>query len=240
MRTRLFCIVFALAIALPVVADDDAGDRGGAGPEVLERYFSAVDTQRDSLKGTSSEVLMTASIPKLKKQGKMNLFRKISQVGEITYKQINFWGDDTVKKEVIARYLTAETTAKQEKHSVAITPDNYNFKYKGLQSRADRRVHLFELKPKKKEVGLFKGELWVDPETYLPLREQGRFVKNPSIFLKKVEFVREYEIADGVARPKHIESVVHTRIAGKAELAIDYTNYQQTEDAAIDSARILP
>ena len=30
----------------------------------------------------------------------------------------------------------------------------------------------------------------------------GSFVKNPSVFLKKVEFVREYEIHDGVAIPE--------------------------------------
>jgi hypothetical protein len=48
-------------------------------------------------------------------------------------------------------------------------------------------------------VGLFKGELWVDADTFLPLRESGRFVKNPSVFLKKIEFVRDYEIKDGIA-----------------------------------------
>ena len=140
---------------------------------------------------------------------------------------------------MIARYLTAEQTAAKEAaaaKNAGISNDNYHFKFKGLQEKAGRPVYVYELKPKEKRVGLFKGELWLDPDTGLPLREAGRFVKNPSIFLKKIEFVREYEIAEGTARPKHIESVIDTRIAGKAELAIDFSNYRK-EAEAVDEAR---
>ena len=34
---------------------------------------------------------------------------------------------------------------------------------------------IFELNPKKKRVGLFKGELWVDTATGMPLKEMGRW-----------------------------------------------------------------
>ena len=68
------------------------------------------------------------------------------------------------------------------------------------------------------------------------MREAGRMVKNPSVFFKKVDFVREYQITDGVARTKHIASVIDTRIAGKAELEIDYSNYQPM-DASVDAAK---
>jgi hypothetical protein len=57
----------------------------------------------------------------------------------------------------------------------------------------------------------------------MPVRESGRFVKNPSVFLKKVEFTRDYEIENGVAVPKHIQSRVDTRVVGRADISIDYT-----------------
>jgi hypothetical protein len=217
--------------ALAVRADDNEA----IGALVLDEYFAAVDRQRDVLKGTTSEVTLEGSLPKLKKQGRMNVLRRVSRLGEITYKMLGFTGDNTIKKEVIGQYLTAEAQPKQDPASISITPANYNFKYKGLQDKNETRVHVFELKPKKKRVGLFKGELWVDPETKLPVRESGRLVKNPSIFLKKVEFTREYEIADGIARPRRIESTIDTRIAGKALLAIDYANYRD-EMPLIDAA----
>jgi len=50
-------------------------------------------------------------------------------------------------------------------------------------------------------------------------------VKSPSIFLKKVAFIRKYEIRNGISVPLQVQSVVDTRLAGKAELTIDFTNF---------------
>ena len=88
-----------------------------------------------------------------------------------------------------------------------------------------RDVHVFQVTPRQKRQGLFKGEVWIDAATFLRVRESGRLVKNPSIFLKRVEFVRNYEIQDGIAVPRRVESVVETRLVGKAELTIDFTNF---------------
>jgi hypothetical protein len=232
-RTAIF-LTFLAFTGLPVWADDN--DEVGA--EVLASYLAAAERQRDVLRGTTSEVTLAGSLPRLKKEGTMNVLRRVSRLGEITYKMLGFTGDNTIKKEVIGQYLTAETQTKTDPNSISITPANYNFKYKGLQDKNAVRVHVFELKPKKKRVGLFKGELWVDPETKLPVRESGRLVKNPSIFLKKVEFVREYEIIDGIARPRRIESTVDTRIVGKALLAIDFANYQEERQEPVSSAQM--
>jgi hypothetical protein len=95
------------------------------------------------------------------------------------------------------------------------------------------RVHVFNLTPRRKAMGLFKGELWIDPETALPLREAGELVKSPSIFLKKIQFAREYEIVDGMAVPKHVESRINTRVWGPAEVSINYRNFTKAEDAAL-------
>ena len=95
-----------------------------------------------------------------------------------------------------------------------------------------RRVHVYEISPRKKRVGLYRGDLWIDEETALPVREAGQFSKSPSpIFLRKVSFTRTYLFLDGVALPTRIESVIETRIAGKAELVINYTNFQPGGDA---------
>jgi hypothetical protein len=165
---------------------------------------------------------------------------------------LGFWGDDTVKKEVMARYMQAEAEAagddstdpekekekeKKKKHDISITPENYNFKYKGLNEREHRQVHVFELKPKHKRVGLFKGELWLDPATCLPVRETGRLVKNPSVFIKKMEFTRDYEIRDGIAYLKRMASRTDTRIVGRAELNIEYATVRK-QDADEDTGTV--
>jgi hypothetical protein len=170
------------------------------------------------------DVDIDAKLPKLKKEGRLSALRLISHIGKISYVVRSFVGDNTIKKDVIARYLNAETQAQAGTASLGITPANYKFKYKGLQQLGEHAVHIYQVTPIKKRVGLFKGELWIDADTYLPVREAGRFVKNPSVFLKKVEFVRDYEIRDGLAIPSKINSVIDTRLVGRAVINIAFSN----------------
>src|SRR5438105_13957760 len=205
----------------------DPASEGG----ILDRYMSATQQQQTTLRGATMEVDIDANVPKLKRNGKLHALRNISKLGKITYNMLGFNGDNAVKKEVIARYLTADVQA-QEGQNISITPENYKFKYKGLQAQEGQSVHVFQLSPKKKRVGLFKGELWLDPQTAMPVRESGRFVKTPSIFLKKMEFVRSYELQNGVSIPQHVESTVDTRLFGTVELNIHFTHFCKDPEAA--------
>lgn len=224
--------------SLPIVLLLAAGTLPGEGAsapdasaEIVSRYLNA--SSQAPLRGVSQEVDFEARLPKLQKEGRLHALRFITKVGQIRYVVEKFVGDNSVKKDVIARYMSAETQAveSQKPSESAITPLNYKFKYKGLVERGGKTVHVFQLSPRKKRVGLFKGELWVDAATFLPVRESGRLVKSPSIFLKKVEFVREYQIVDGRAVPKHIQSTINTRFWGPAELDINFHNLSFNADA---------
>jgi hypothetical protein len=195
-------------------------------PEVIvEHYQAASQNQEKLIKGSSVDVDIAATLPKLKKQGRLLGLRRISDLGRITYEALRFEGDNTVKNQVIARYLSAEVEAQKEQPSLAVTPENYQFKYKGRTQWNGQSVHVFQLNPRHKRVGLFKGELWIDDATNLRVRETGKFVKKPSFMVKSVAFVRDYVIRDGISVPRQVHSVVDTRLVGKAELTIDYTNF---------------
>ena len=197
--------------------------------DLVDRYLTATQGQQSNLRGGTMEVEIEAEVPKLQKQGKLHALRNISKLGKITYRMLGFSGDNTVKKEVIARYLAAEAQAQAES-SRSITPENYKFRYKGTRDDSGRPVYVLQVLPRHKEIGLFKGELWLDAQTYLPLRESGRFVKNPSIFLKKMEFVRTYEIQDGIAAPQRLESRVETRLFGPVVLSVNFGKFSKESD----------
>jgi len=217
---KFLYVIIQLAAATSLLAGP------AVAPEiVVQRFTEAAQAQGDRLRGASMEVEIEARLPRLRKQGRLHALRHISRLGRITYDAIRFDGDNTVKSNVIARYLSAEVQAtNSDKASLAVTPANYKFKYRGLVHRDGRDVLIFSVTPRKKRLGLYKGELWLDAASCLPVRESGRLVKNPSIFLKKIEFVREYDIRDGLAIPRRIESVVQTRIVGKAELSVHFSN----------------
>jgi hypothetical protein len=195
---------------------------------MVSRYLEATQTQQSAMRGGTEEVDIDAAVPKFKKQGKLHALRNISKLGKITYKALGFSGDNVVKTEVIANYLKAEVeSAAKGSSDVALTPQNYKFKYKGTQDWNGRQIYVLRVNPRQKKIGLFKGELWLDAETYMPVREQGAFVKSPSFMLKKVQFVRDYELQNGVSMPQRTESSVETRFFGKVELNVNYLTFSK-------------
>jgi hypothetical protein len=228
--TRL-SLFLAAASAVIAGAMPDSPDQQLSN-QLVEKYLVAQQGQREALRGVQMDIDIDAAIPKLEKRGKLHALRIITKLGRITYEALKFDGDNTVKKDVILRYLSTEAQAAERPDpDLAINPKNYKFKYKGTQPLAGREVHVLEVSPRRKAVGLFKGELWLDAVTCLPMREAGRFVKSPSVFLKRVEFVRDYEIKDGVAIPSRMMSYADTRIVGRTELNISYSNFTKQPDA---------
>jgi hypothetical protein len=225
----LASFLVALPFASAMVAADDAN------LPIIAQYQASVKTQQAALRGAQMNVAIDAKLPRLEKQGKLIALRTISTLGKIGYKILGFQGDDTIKQEVIARFIQAEVEQTRS-DDVAITPANYKFRHKGTLEQNGHRTEMFSIIPKKKRVGLFKGDLWLDAKTGMPVRESGVFVKTPSVFLKKVEFTQEYEIHDGIAIPKHLASTADVRLVGRAELNMDFTNFTRPEIAEEEPA----
>lgn len=224
LRTHLF-LLSAILLLLPAAAFSETGEDTAASSSIIDQYVQAAQAQQDMLRGGSMEVQIDASVPRLKQHGHLYALRNISKVGKVTYRVLGFQGNNTVKKEVIARYLQAEQQGQGDR-KLAVLPANYKFKYKGERDvNGGEDVYVFHLSPHKKRVGLFKGELWLDARTYLPVYEKGRLVKNPSIFFKKVDFERNYAIRNGVPVPQSMSSVIQTRLVGKVELSVSYSNF---------------
>lgn len=228
-HTALVVSVLSFAFAAPAYA----ADAPAIAPEAIIKNYCAATQQAASGKAASMDMDIHASLPGQKKQGRFHALRKINLFGRITYAKAEFEGDSAVKNQVVERYLQAEAQAQQdgEAASVAVTPANYKFQYKGEKIEDSRSVHVFQLTPRKKRKGLFRGEVWIDAATYLPLREAGKLIKSPSIFVKRVAFVRTFDIRDGLSIPLQVQSVVDT-VFGSAELTVDFSNFSLGDGTA--------
>ena len=87
-------------------------------------------------------------------------------------------------------------------------------------------VHVYSVKPREKRVGLFKGHVAIDVTTGSLVRAEGEFVKSPSVFIKKIEFVQDFTDVGGFTLPVHMHSVADTRIYGKAIVEVENHGYQ--------------
>jgi len=187
--------------------------------ELIPRYLAAMEARKGAGECLTAEVTVRAKLSS--REAELRAVRSTSATGGVTHRVLDSSGDATVRREVIGRYLEAEDQAAQL-DEIAITPSHYRFHFLRTVLEAGRRVLIFQLNPKQKRVGLFKGELWLDNQTALPVRESGQFVKSPSVFIKRIVFVREYHIEDGAAIPDRIAATVDTRLAGRAELSVQF------------------
>ena len=201
-----------------------AGSPEAPSPEaIIDRHSAAERAQSQALQTASMELDIQASVPKLQKHGRLQALRRISALGRITYEVLHFEGDGAIKKHVIEHYLTAERDAQAEQSALAVTPDNYKFKFKGRSRLDDRDVYVFDVTPRHKRDGLFKGSLWIDASTYMSVRESGRLVKNPSmLWARNVQFIREYDIKDGISTPRQMQTTGEALGFGKVELTVSY------------------
>ena len=126
-----------------------------------------------------------------------------------------------VNHELIARYLSADKRATElGTAATAITLPNYKFRYVGSVQLHDDQTYMFRIIPHKKKQGLINGILWLDGDTGIAVRLSGYLVKNPSIFLKRVNVTRESCLRDGIVEARITHLLLDTRLAGSARLVV--------------------
>ncbi len=206
--------------ALPLLIAGFCSGQSLTPGEAIDRYLTP---SRDSQLGCSDWVFavqIDASMPQLKKQGSMTGLRVVSRTGRTVYRSLRFTGDDLVKTAVIARFLATDVKPPERAGGADVTRQNYSFVYDRTSGYNGLIAYVFRLKPRRKSVGLFKGELWLAADTADPLRLWGDFVKSPALFIRNVRFVRDYQRIGYCSQPLRLLFTVETRIAGKVEMAV--------------------
>jgi hypothetical protein len=212
--------IIVLSLAHGANAAEVLEARATAGPEAaLERYMAG----SGQAPWPTESIEIHAALPGLEKPGRLLAIRHMASTSESSYEVVELAGDPTVKEQVIMRYLQAQQrAAEMPAGSVAIAPANYKFAYKRAVDDGERQAaYVFQITPRHKREGLIKGELWLDEYTGLPIRQSGRLVKRPSIFIKRVAITQENTVRDGIIESRLTHITIETRLVGRAELVIE-------------------
>lgn len=158
-----------------------------------------------------------------KVDGRMEFHAPGTKVFQVTSEQ----GSGIVRRLALMPLISSEirAAAGQDRHDSAITPANYRLELIGEEAVGPYRCYLLRAIPKRVDKYLFEGRVWVDEDDFAVVRIEGRPAANLSFWIKRAEFVRQYQKIDGFWLPQKDETAVEVRIYGKKILAIEHYDY---------------
>jgi hypothetical protein len=225
---RLLLLLLASAlVASPVSTTSFPTDLSPELQDVLERYQAATKLQHEAMRGVKMDMMITGRFSKLREKGQMEVSGTISKLGEMTFSNIVFSGDNRVKTQLISRYLEQEQKARLG--VMSLSPEEYEFKIVAILKQDQRQTYVFEVKPRKKGTDKLRGEVWIDGATGMPLRESGVLSQAPHLVLTKPHISRDYELRDGISVITHFRTSTDVLLpgVGTAELDVNFSNFSR-------------
>lgn len=89
-------------------------------------------------------------------------------------------------------------------------------------------MYVLTVEPRTKEKFLYRDRIWVDAEDFAVARLEAEPAKNPSFWTKNSEVEQVYMKVSDFWLPARNHSITAIRLGGRAELRIQYSNYQIT------------
>jgi len=150
-------------------------------------------------------------------------------------------GSKLIIDKVFKKLLEAEKEAldSEVQRRSALTDDNYRFTLIGYESGSSGTTYVLNVEPRTKDKFLYRGRIWVDAEDFAVVRMEAEPAKNPSFWTKKAEIVQVYMKVSDFWLPAYNQSVSAIRLGGRAELTIDYKDYEITGASEVSSLSML-
>jgi hypothetical protein len=139
-------------------------------------------------------------------------------------------GSKLIIDKVFRKLLEAEqeALAAEAQRRAALNSDNYDFTMLRYESTPSGSTYVLKVEPRTKDKFLYRGRVWVDGEDFAVIRLEVEPAKNPSFWTKNSELEQLYMKVSDFWLPARNRSISSIRLGGRAELTIQYTNYQIT------------
>jgi Outer membrane lipoprotein-sorting protein len=226
--------LFALTL---IVADAPKAARLPSADEIVAKMVQRDDERRSRLQGYASVRRYVLENVKHHKQAEMVVRMVYHKDGSKEFDVISSSGWGGARKHVFPRLLEAETEASRRGASEdsRVTPRNYSFTMLRTDEVGGRKAYVIEIIPKKQEKYLMRGTIWLDAEDFAIVRIEGEPAKNPSFWIKRVQFEHKYEKHGPFWLAASDTSTSDVRIFGPTELRIDYFDYIVNDAAAVEA-----
>jgi outer membrane lipoprotein-sorting protein len=136
-------------------------------------------------------------------------------------------GSAVVRRLALTPLIASEISAAggKDRHDSAITPENYTLRFLGEEQVGPYHCIVAQAIPRRADKYLFAGKVWIDARDYAVVRIEGHPAAKLSFWIKRADFVRQYQKIDGLWLPQRDETIVEIRFYGKKVLTIDHRDY---------------
>ncbi len=136
-------------------------------------------------------------------------------------------GSRLVRNLVLKRLIESEseTSSGHAHRDSSIKPANYEFNLMGEQDLGPYHCLVAEVNPKRKDKYLFEGNVWIDAQDFAIVRIAGHPAKSLSFWIRRADFVRQYQKIGEFWLPAKDLTFVDVRVYGKKILTIEHRNY---------------
>lgn len=137
---------------------------------------------------------------------------------------------------IVRRMLASEAEVTKNYAATDFSPENYGFRFVREEDVSGQRCYVLELLPRRKDMYLLRGNVWVDANTYLPRRFEGELARDSSWWVRDVRVSFVYGKVGGMWLQTALEASANVRILGRSRMVSHDVRYKFNEVVITASA----
>jgi hypothetical protein len=209
-------------------------DRSAPSP-LLERFLSFIEPAVVEYRAFRH---LEAQNDRFNSSAWMDVWTETNRDGEFSYRIVGQGGSSYIRSRVFLPALEGErqVCGSSGCDRGALTVSNYVF-----EDRREEKDGLAWLmvKPRRKDVVLVEGSLFLNPDDGDLVRMEGRLSKTPSMWTRRIDIVRSFRRLAGVRMPVELESVATLLVAGRSTFRMTY-DYETVNGQRVgDSSKLI-
>lgn len=233
-RRVVFSLIIGIGAAVVNGIDARAGGARSAGSAPLQRFFEGDHRAPHQYRALRH---FEARNEKLDKSAWMDVWTEADPSG-FRYDVVGEGGSGYIRSRVFEKALETERKMWSDGSAErgAINRENYAFVECDTETEG---LSCVALKPRRKDVLLVDGSIFLHPETGDLVRVEGALAKAPSFWTQRVEILRRYERISGVRVPVEFASTASVRMAGFSTFRVTY-EYESLNGMRVGSPEVNP
>jgi hypothetical protein len=211
-------VIVLFGFAGPFLTSPQAQVAPATDEPVVQRFLSRSDERVTRYRALRR---LEAHNKRFNKHGWIEAWTELTPDGRFRFEIVRQGGSDYIIEKVLRPLLEKEQKLLDDADPSrsAVTLENYELE--GAETAGAGLVKLL-VKPRREEVSLIDGAVFVTQQDADLVRVEGRLAKNPSFWTKRVDVVRRYDRIGGVRVPVSLDSVAQVRFAGTSTLTMTY------------------